>query len=86
MKKILAKYKIYNIIIKIITKQLSHTSFLHGEKSNERQNRNQYAKDVSYIIDTLNNRGFKAYIVGGCIRDAILGKVPADWMSHRCTA
>jgi len=22
---------------------------------------------------------FKAYIVGGCIRDAILGKVPADW-------
>jgi len=36
-------------------------------------------KDVSYIIDTLNNRGFKAYIVGGCIRDAILGKVPADW-------
>jgi len=33
MKKILAKYKIYNIIIKIITKQLSHTSFLHGRKA-----------------------------------------------------
>ncbi|GAE87112.1 tRNA nucleotidyltransferase [Acetivibrio straminisolvens JCM 21531] len=36
-------------------------------------------KDVEYIIDTLNKKGFKAYIVGGCVRDVLLGKQPSDW-------
>jgi len=63
MKKILAKYKIYNIIIKIITKQLSHTSFYMGRKAMKGKIEINMPKDVSYIIDTLNNRGFKAYIV-----------------------
>ncbi|MCQ2505936.1 MAG: polynucleotide adenylyltransferase [Lachnospiraceae bacterium] len=31
------------------------------------------------IIKTLNDAGFEAYVVGGCVRDAILGKVPNDW-------
>jgi len=34
---------------------------------------------VSYIIKTLENAGFEAYIVGGCVRDFILGKSPKDW-------
>ncbi|MFP4697810.1 MAG: CCA tRNA nucleotidyltransferase [Eubacteriales bacterium] len=34
---------------------------------------------VKYIIDTLMSEGFGAYIVGGCVRDSILGKNPDDW-------
>lgn len=35
--------------------------------------------NASRIIHTLQEAGFEAYIVGGCVRDAILGKVPDDW-------
>ena len=31
------------------------------------------------IIDTLQSAGYEAYIVGGCVRDAILGRNPDDW-------
>ena len=34
---------------------------------------------ASTIIDTLNSHGFEAYIVGGCVRDSILGLTPKDW-------
>ena len=34
---------------------------------------------VAFIIDKLENSGFEAYIVGGCVRDSIMGKVPHDW-------
>lgn len=36
-------------------------------------------QDVAYIINTLNQNGFKAYLVGGCVRDSLLGKAPKDW-------
>ncbi|MBR6403142.1 MAG: CCA tRNA nucleotidyltransferase [Eubacterium sp.] len=35
--------------------------------------------DVRFIIEQLNNSGFEAYAVGGCVRDAILGRKPNDW-------
>lgn len=35
--------------------------------------------DVIFIIDTLNKKGYEAYIVGGCVRDCILDRVPQDW-------
>ena len=31
------------------------------------------------IIDSLNTSGFKAYLVGGCIRDLVLNKSPKDF-------
>ncbi|MCX8129311.1 MAG: CCA tRNA nucleotidyltransferase [Clostridia bacterium] len=31
------------------------------------------------IIDTLNQNGYEAYVVGGCVRDSILGVKPKDW-------
>ena len=34
---------------------------------------------VNMIIRTLNDAGFEAYAVGGCIRDSILGRTPSDW-------
>ena len=36
-------------------------------------------KDVEDILRTLEEAGFEANIVGGCVRDSILGKVPGDW-------
>ena len=34
---------------------------------------------VRNIIHTIEEHGFKAYAVGGCIRDSILGRNPDDW-------
>ena len=34
---------------------------------------------VATIIDTLEQNGFEAYAVGGCVRDSILGRTPEDW-------
>lgn len=36
-------------------------------------------KQVKQIIDTLRAHGHEAYAVGGCVRDAILGREPQDW-------
>ena len=36
-------------------------------------------KNVMYIIDELENKGYEAYIVGGCVRDSILNRIPNDW-------
>lgn len=36
-------------------------------------------KDVQLILSELNNAGYKAYVVGGCIRDRLLGLRPKDW-------
>ncbi len=34
---------------------------------------------VKHIIKTLEDAGFEAYAVGGCVRDCLLNRVPADW-------
>ncbi|MDY3928787.1 MAG: polynucleotide adenylyltransferase, partial [Clostridia bacterium] len=36
-------------------------------------------KNVSFIISRLEENGFCAYAVGGCIRDILLSKKPMDW-------
>lgn len=36
-------------------------------------------QDVLSIINRLNQAGFSAYIVGGCVRDACLNQSPKDW-------
>lgn len=35
--------------------------------------------DAEQIIEKLNENGFEAYVVGGCVRDSLLGKEPEDW-------
>ncbi|HOF50637.1 MAG TPA: HD domain-containing protein [Candidatus Colwellbacteria bacterium] len=35
--------------------------------------------EVSAIIERLEKSGFKAYVVGGSVRDFLLGKKPKDW-------
>ena len=31
------------------------------------------------ILQTLEENGYEAYVVGGCVRDSILGRTPDDW-------
>ncbi len=40
-----------------------------------------YALDV---VTRLEDHGFEAYVVGGCVRDSLMGRHPADW--DVCTA
>ncbi|MCQ4795252.1 HD domain-containing protein [Anaerofustis stercorihominis] len=35
--------------------------------------------EAKIILDKFNNNGFEAYIVGGCVRDLILGRTPKDY-------
>jgi poly(A) polymerase/tRNA nucleotidyltransferase (CCA-adding enzyme) len=35
--------------------------------------------EVKQVAKTLENKGFEAYVVGGCTRDLLLGKTPKDW-------
>lgn len=34
---------------------------------------------ILFVLDRLNEAGYEAFIVGGCVRDSILGKTPHDW-------
>ncbi|GHV44790.1 polynucleotide adenylyltransferase [Clostridia bacterium] len=34
---------------------------------------------VSFLIAALERGGFEAYVVGGCVRDSLMGRPPADW-------
>lgn len=35
--------------------------------------------NVAQIINTLEKNGYEAYAVGGCVRDAMMGRTPHDW-------
>ena len=34
---------------------------------------------VEEILGNLREHGYEAFAVGGCVRDAILGRIPGDW-------
>ncbi len=36
-------------------------------------------RPVLWAIQRLEERGYQAYAVGGCVRDALLGRTPKDW-------
>ena len=36
-------------------------------------------KEVSHVTSTLEKGGFQAYLVGGCVRDLLMGREPNDW-------
>lgn len=39
----------------------------------------QISKDAAFLLRTLESSGYQAYLVGGCIRDSLLGREPKDW-------
>ena len=36
-------------------------------------------KEILNMMDTLLQAGHRVYLVGGCVRDFLLGKTPNDW-------
>jgi len=36
-------------------------------------------RKILEIVETLQNNGFLAYLVGGCVRDSLIGRQPKDW-------
>ncbi len=36
-------------------------------------------KEARTVLDVLHREGYEAYVVGGCVRDSILGRTPGDW-------
>ncbi|MBI2096862.1 MAG: HD domain-containing protein [Candidatus Sungbacteria bacterium] len=39
----------------------------------------QVPKEIAEIVSTLIKAGYKAYVIGGCVRDLLLGREPKDW-------
>ncbi len=39
----------------------------------------QIPQEICRITETLESAGYEAYLVGGCVRDLVLGKTPKDW-------
>ena len=31
------------------------------------------------VLTQLHNAGYEAYVVGGCVRDSVMGRCPNDW-------
>ncbi len=34
---------------------------------------------AKFVLSRLHEQGYQAYVVGGCVRDTLLGKAPKDW-------
>lgn len=41
--------------------------------------RKEIPSEVQFVSDSLEKAGFEAYLVGGCVRDILIGKTPKDW-------
>lgn len=35
--------------------------------------------NVEFVLNTLNNNGFSAYVVGECVREYLLGNNPSNY-------
>ncbi len=35
--------------------------------------------EIAKVAETLENKGFEAYLIGGCVRDLLIGRKPKDW-------
>lgn len=35
--------------------------------------------EIVSVVETLEKGGYQAYLVGGCVRDIFLGRIPKDW-------
>jgi tRNA nucleotidyltransferase (CCA-adding enzyme) len=51
--------------------------FPPGAKNIKMQNK--IPLEVSHVTEVLEKAGFQAFLVGGCVRDLLLGRKPKDW-------
>jgi poly(A) polymerase/tRNA nucleotidyltransferase (CCA-adding enzyme) len=40
---------------------------------------NPIPPEIVNVVEVIEKGGFEAYLVGGCVRDLLLGRVPKDW-------
>jgi len=50
-----------------------------GVKKTEDSAKLSVPKEVAEVARTLENKGFQAYLIGGCVRDLLVGRRPKDW-------
>lgn len=36
-------------------------------------------ENIKFVMEKLKEAGYEAYVVGGCVRDSLLGRIPKDW-------
>ncbi len=36
-------------------------------------------KDIKYILNTIDENNFEGFVVGGCVRDYLMGREPKDY-------
>lgn len=46
---------------------------------NEKAVRIRIPDGAKKVLSTLQGAGYEAYVVGGCVRDSLLGRTPEDW-------
>ena len=70
-------------MIKRFINKLSGSNNSIKRRDIHRENHTVRVEDISpfalEVVDELRDAGYEAYIVGGCVRDAILGKKPNDF-------
>lgn len=42
-------------------------------------NKEPIPKEIVNIVNVMEKAGFQAFLVGGCVRDVLLGRMPKDW-------
>ena len=52
---------------------------MKGEKTKGTSKNKEIPKEILESLKALEKAGFEAYLVGGCVRDLLLGKTPKDW-------
>ena len=63
-------------------KNLSKTLILPADANSETEEwhmKMKSLKEIEKILENLQKAGFEGYIVGGCVRDLIMGLKPKDW-------
>lgn len=49
------------------------------KQPNLQLNKDSIPSYVTHVTETLERAGFEAFLVGGCVRDLIIGRNPKDW-------
>ena len=61
------------------TVNLTRTSQIEADQSKIQNLKSKMAEAATEIVRRLRAEGFQAYLVGGCVRDLVMGHEPADY-------
>ncbi len=52
---------------------------MQGGSDMKHRERMDIPAPVKLVLDTLHEAGYEAYVVGGCVRDHLMGRIPGDY-------